>query len=262
MGLIIDRNVEYLGARYAAGLSAGSVEIDFATIQTGKENVTIPQDQFSQAEIRHLLGDLDSMARQRANEEIAAIVAEAFPAIMAAVRWAKVKAAAEYKGARGIGQQLAVSWLRPVHIGGVTTPITNNSTSGASMGLYGGTGAAVYSWLPTTQWAAGTAKTWYPSQTMTENSAIVHLGFLETEAIPKVSAYRFTISGQNTPVLPLRFSAQRRQSEKDPLVAKLVEPVIFGPKQLCVGDLYPEKSGESQPEDLAIVVTLAQNLTA
>ncbi len=234
------------------------LDIEYATIQTQRKSVTVEQAQFSSEEVKTLLGDLDALARGNLNPEVAAMVANAFPAILAAVRWAKVKGTAEYRGQRAGGRELVATWLRGVHIGDAA--ITNNANT-AGLGMYAGTIAAVYSWLPA-EWVAGTSKNIFPSQVMTEYSAIVWLGYEETEAIPKVDGYRFSIAGQNTPVLPLKFNIQRRQAERDPVVASLLEPVIFGPLQTVRADLYPNITGQSRPEPLAILISTAEKLTA
>lgn len=253
-GTILNQN-----AHYAHEYPHETLDVDYATIQTQRKSVAVEQAQFSSEEVKTLLADLDALAREKSNPEVAAMVANGFPAILTATRWAKVKGTGEYRGQRAGGRELVATWLRGVHIGDAA--ITNNANT-AGLGMYAGTIAAVYSWLPTTEWVAGTSKNIFPSQVMTEYSAIVWLGYEETEAIPKVDGYRFSIAGQNTPVLPLKFDLQRRQAERDPTVASLLEPVIFGPLQTVKADLYPNITGQSRPEPLAILISTAEKLTA
>ncbi len=255
MSLIEDMNAGMVREYYDGSVQTGSVD---ATIYVGKKNVGIDQKQFAREEVEQLLADIDAMARTRANQEIAVQLAEAFPAILLATRWAKVKGTQEYAGQDAQGRQLCATLLRGVHIG--DSRITDSLAAGTT-GMYGGTSAAVYSWLPASAWTAGTAKTWFPSQVMAEAAAIVFTGFIETEEIPKVDGYTFTTNGVATPYLPLKFNNQRRSANRDPSVAKLLKPVIFGPQTTVAAALKANKTGDSQPEPIAVLITMAQNLS-
>ncbi len=263
MGLIRDINEKFLhDPAILSQYDSRTFNITNAVVEVPQKSVAVPAASITRDEVDRLIGDLDSLYRTRQNEDVAAIVAESFPAILAAMRWVKTEAKGEYIGQGAVGTQLVATALRPPHIG--KTAITNKDAT-ASVGLYAGdsgaTASSVFSWLPATAWTAGTSKNWYVSQTMAKEAAIVFCGVSETEEIPKVDGVRFTISGINTPVMSLNYTTPRRNSLKEPMVAKLTDPIIFGPNKTCASSFWPTKTGDSQPTPVAVVITMGQNLT-
>ncbi len=263
MGLITDFNAKFIdNPQYTSQYQATTYNITDAVVEVPQRSVMVQAATVTKDEVESLLGDLDSIYRTRANQEVAAIVAEVFPSILAAMRWVKsAGSTGEYVGPGAVGSQLIATQLRPTHIG---QTIMTNSAATASTGLYGGQGGAsvpnTFSWLPATAWTAGTHKHWFPSQTMAKESAIVFCGISEPEEIPKVDAVSFVISGISTPIMTLNFTSQLRNASRDPVVAKLPKPVIFGPQKLCESLFYPAKTGDSQPTPIAILITMGQNL--
>lgn len=231
-----------------------------ATAQVGKRTANIVMAQVSAEEVSRLFSDIDMQVRDGLNQEAAKLIAAASPTILAALREVKNETGSEYGGQRGVGTELVATLVRGVHIG--NTDITNTVASATAKGLYGGTNAAVYSWLPTTNWTAGTAKTILPSQQMAKDAAMVAVGYVEPSEIPKVDGYRWTLAGQTTPVLPLVFEMTKRTNDRDATVGSFVEPVYIGPKQTFAHDLYPHKTGAAEPRLIAVLIAMAKYLTA
>ncbi len=254
MGLIRDfAESRGLISRYTAGN-----EISNALVEVGQMKVSVPQAELIPDEVDRLVTDLDAAYRTRGNEEVAAIVAEATPAIIAALRWAKNERNGEYTGISGVGQQMVATPLRAIYVG--NTSMTNTVASASSKGAYAGTNAAVYSWLPSTTWTAGSNKVLFPSQKMGKDSAIVWCGYAEQEEIPAVDGVSFGVSGQTTPITALNFQTPNRHSIRSPAVAKLQKPVIFGPDRTCVNTLYAGKTKNSEPVPVAVLITAAEFL--
>lgn len=223
----------------------------------GKELTPLKLGPLSAAEAKTLIEDLDKLADSRGNEAIAVAVAEEIDAIITAVRLVNAETRAGYGGITNIGTSLDISWLRGVHVG--DTNITNNAGT-ASKGLYGGTVKAVYTWLQA--FVGGTSQTLYPSQAMAKEAAIVNLGFIDTVEIPKVDGVRFTLSGVNTAVQPLKFNLRNARSAVDTAFCKLKKPVLFAPRKTYACDVFPNISGDSKVEPIALLITMSQNLTA
>ncbi len=263
MGLIKDYAQRFVNDPvFVSQYSANKYNINEAVVEVPLRSVEVPAASISPLEVETLIGDLEALYPTRHNAGVAAMVAEAFPAILAAMRWVKSEAKGEYVGQGAVGTQLVATALRPNHIG--VTAITNSAAT-ASLGLYAGdsgsSSPSVFSWLPATQWTAGTSKNWFLSQIMAKEAAIVFCGMSEPEEIPKVSGVRFTISGMNTPVLTMNFETAERKSLRDPAIAKLTKPIIFGPNKTVRSDMWPSKTGDSQPTPIAVLITMGQNLT-
>lgn len=223
----------------------------------GKDLLPLKLGPLSAHEVQTLIQDLDKMFDNRSNEAIAACVAEEIDAIITTVRLVNAETRAGYGSMTNGGTALDAVLLRGVHVG--TTAITNNAGT-ASKGLYGGTVSAVYDWLKT--WTAGTSQNIYPSQAMAKEAAILWLGFMDTVSTPRVDGVKFTLNGVATAVQTLKFNIRRAQADTDPAFVKLKKPVLFAPRKTCAVDLYPNVSGDSKIEPVAILVTMSQNLSS
>ncbi len=223
----------------------------------GKDKLPVKLGPLEAAEVKTLIEDLDKVYDSREHESIAVAVAEEIDAIITAVRLVNAETRAGYGSMTNGGTALDAVPLRGVHVG--TATITNNANT-ASKGLYAGTISAVYDWIKS--WTAGTSQILYPSQAMAKEAAILWLGFIDTVAIPKVDGVKFTLNNVDTAVQSLKFNHRHAHSDIDTSFVKLKKPVLFAPRKTCALTLYPNISGDSKVEPVALLITMAQNLTA
>lgn len=234
-----------------------TVTVTSVLTDIGKERLPIKLGPLDASEVKTLIEDLDKTYDSREHEAIAVAVAEEIDAIITAVRMVNAETRAGYGSITNGGTALDAVPLRGAHVG--TTTITNNAGT-VSKGLYAGTVSAVYDWIKS--WAAGTSQILYPSQAMAKEAAIVWLGFIDTVAVPKVDGVKFTLNGVDTAVQSLKFNHRHAKSDVDTAFVKLKKPVLFAPRKTCALTLYPNISGDSKVEPVALLITMSQNLTA
>jgi len=229
-----------------------TVTVTDALITPGKESVEVKCSSVSRAEVEALLRTIDLLANSYQNEAIAVAVAEVFPTILTAMRWVKTESKQAYMGIKAMGGGLAAVWLRPEDVGGSIL----NPAGTAAKGLYGGTSGGVYSWLHT--FTEGTSANMIPEQTMKEEAACVHIGLIDTVAVPKCDRIKFTLAGTPTPAQSLSLT----QTDGSSLPFTRFElPVVVGPEGKQRIDIDPYISGDSKPELLTILIAKAEDLT-
>ena len=247
MGLVYNQVGTWVKA-YAAGVE----KVKEAVITPGQATTDITVETVSREEIDELAKKLDVLANYRQNEAIAAMVAKSFPAIVTALRWVKAESVQEFRGMKAVGKQLDVAWLVPEDIGGTILDKDQGSNKHAWAEASGYT-----KWLPPAVFAVGTAKPVIPEQTMKDEAACVHLGMIDTVAIPKVNKISFTVSGQRAPDQSLSFT----HTDGSELSFQEYEyPVIVGPKQQQKVEVDGYIAGDSKPELLTLLIAMAEDL--
>ena len=255
MGLVYLKN-EDLVKDYPAKkekIGADTDAVCEALMAHGQETVTKDCDSLTAGEARAILLKLDKLANDRQNDVIAAAVAEAASAVITAVRMVKKETnGSEFRGIKAQGQQLDAVWLTPQMVGGT---ILNTAVAG-SLGLHGGTGAAVLPWLVTVG-TAGTEETMIPEQSMKEEGAVVHIAVMDTVAVPKYNRVLWTIDGTPGHTQPLSLN----QLDGSELAFQAWEmPIIIGPEMSQKLEIDPNIAGDSKIELLSVVIAQASDL--
>jgi len=247
MGLVL----EHLRSRVRS-YPEKTVTLKNAVVTPGQDEVSVDVEAISEEEVKRLVTKLDVLANVRQNESIAAMVVNAWDAILTAVRWVKANTAQEFKGIKAVGKQLDIVWLRPEDVGGSIL----NSASASNKYLYGGA-SAVYTWLHT--FTAGTKDDMIPEQKMKEEAACVHMGMIDTITEPSpVNRITFKVSGQTTPAQSLSFT----HTDGSALPFQEFElPVVVGPKQTQEIYVDPYISKDGRPELLTFLIAMAEDLT-
>lgn len=227
-----------------------------ALIEPGKLEAEVKPAGLSADEVNAILLKLDMLAMESANPAIAAMVAEEVESILVAVRMVKAQANASFAGILGSGSNLDIKWLRPKDVGG---PILRGTAAAGALGLYGGGGGAVFTWLNT--FAANTSQSIIPSQTMLEEGAVVHLGGIDPVEVPKLESIRFTLSGIPSPAQSLACNIRKSFGTDDVPVVRFEKPVIVGPEKTQLIDVMPNISGDSKFQLLSFIIARAQDLT-
>ncbi|MBA7610068.1 hypothetical protein ES703_17273 [subsurface metagenome] len=152
-----------------------------ALIIPGQDKASTKLAYLSSAEVEAILIKLDLLALNRQNSVITAILAEEADSILMAIRRVKAETKENFRGILGAGASLDICWLRPHHVG---DKYLLNSAATASTGLWGGTVAAVYTWLHTV--AAHTEDCIIDEQKMIKEAAVIHLGAIDPIEVPKL----------------------------------------------------------------------------
>lgn len=250
MGLVYRTNQQMI-MHYDAGMA----EVDNALITPGQDKVVVKVAEVDADEVRRLLQKIDAIANSYMNEAVAVTYAEVFPAILTAMRMVKEETKAPFKGMVASGTELDAVALIPENFGGA---ILNPAATG-STGLYGGTAAGVYTWMNASSFTAGTSDDLMPEQIMDKYAAVVHIGAIDTVAVPKINRIRFTISGIATPAQPTVFNI-RGVNGTTPFV-RFERPVIVGPLKKQKIDVDPNIAGYSKFELLSVLIAKADVLT-
>lgn len=226
-----------------------------ALITPGQDAVSVKCGPLSRAEVEAVLIKLDLLALNRQNPVITAILAEEADSILMAIRRVKAETKEAFRGILGAGASLDICWLRPHHVG---DKYLLNSAATASTGLWGGTVAAVYTWLHTV--VANTVDNIIDEQTMIEDAAVIHLGAIDPIEVPKLEAITFKISGITSPAQSLAFSKRSTFGTELTPVVRFEKPVFVGPEKKQEIGLYPQVAGDTRFELLSLLITKAENL--
>ena len=227
-----------------------------AVVEPGKFAVDIPVAPLTQDEVDLLCHKLDNqLALSTQQDAIAKMIAEELPSIIMLVRMVKWQASGAFAGVLGAGLNLDMMWLRPKDVGGT---LLNPAATG-SKGLYGGTSAAVYTWLQT--FVANTKQSIVPEQSMSQYAGVIHLGVFDSIETPKVNAVQFTLAGIPTPPQSLALDARRENGECfDNSFVRFEKPVIVGPLQKQLVEVMPNISGDTKLQLLTLLVARVQDL--
>lgn len=222
-------------------------------VNPSQENPTFELAGLSADESGAILKKLDSMAPGW-SPQVAMMVAEGAKAVIQAVRLVKAQSKQEFRGIFGQGAGLDLRWLRPKDIGGaILSPATTTS-----VGLYAGTGAAVYTWLSTL--TVNTNASPIPSQTMELYAALVYFGFINPIENPPEDVVEFQLYGVTAPAQSCDFRQIKTINGNELYVARLEKPVIVPPLGIQRLRTYPTRSGDTKFQPLCIVVARAQEL--
>jgi hypothetical protein len=236
----------------------GSFVVTEAVINPGQANAPVAVASFSAQESKTLLLKLDALCSNLNNSLISNLVAENAENVFVAVRMAKAQAKGVFAGILGAGTMLDIKWLRPKDIGGAI--LSPASTSGT--GLYGGTGAAVFTWLAST--TANNSKDLIPAQTMEQFASVIHLGAIEPIEVPKMTDITFTLGGQATPAESIGQNIKQflGTANNDIQVTRFEKAIIVGPLQSQYIKVMPGISGSTKFQLLSIICARIQELTA
>lgn len=226
-----------------------------ALIEPGKAEASAKCAELTSAEVERILLKVDQLALSRQNEAIAVMLAEEMESILIAARMVKTESKAAFAGILGVGSQLDVMWLRPKDVGG---SLLRGTADAGSLGLYGGGGGAVYTWLQT--FIADTSDDIIPEQSMAEEAAVIHLGLIDPVEVPKCNAIRFTLAGIAAPAQSLPFNLRKSFGTEDMPVVRFEKPIIIGPEKKQKIDIMPNISGDSKPQLLSLLFGQAQDL--
>ena len=226
-----------------------------ALITPGQDAVSVKCGPLSKAEVDAILIKLDLLSLNRQNPAISAILAEEADSILVAIRRVKAETKENFRGILGAGASLDICWLRPHHVG---DKYLLNSAATTDVGLWGGTVAAVYTWLHTL--VANTADNIIDEQTMVKEAAVIHLGAIDPIEVPKLEAITFKISGITSPAQSLAFSKRSTFGTELTPVVRFEKPVFVGPDKKQEIGLYPQVSGDTKFELLSLLITKAENL--
>lgn len=226
-----------------------------ALVEPGKGEAELKLAPLTAEEVDAILLKLDMLAMDKANAAVAAIVAEETESILMAIRLVKDESKASFGGILGAGAQLDLMWLRPKDVGGALM----NPAATAGLGLYGGASGGVYTWLNT--FVANTPQSIIPTQTMDEEAAVIHLGAIDTIAVPKLNAIRFTLAGIPGPAQSLPCNLREAFGDNDISIVRFEKPIICGPEKTQLIDVMPAISGDSKFELLSFIIAKAEKLT-
>lgn len=229
-----------------------------ALMTPGKSDTTKKLAPLSSDEVNRILLKLDMLAMGRNHDGIATMVAEEAASILYAIRLCKDETKSNFAGILAAGSELDFRWLRVQDIGATATL---NAAATGSLGAYGGTSAAVYSWNHT--FTAGSIAEIIPEQTSAEEMALIHLGIIDTisSGIPKCNGIEFSLSGISAPAQCIDMAIRRSVGSEDLPFARFEKPIIIGPETMQKVRLVANISGDSKPQLLSILVARAQNLT-
>lgn len=226
-----------------------------ALITPGQDAVSVKCGPLSKAEVTAILIKLDLLALNRQNSAITAMLAEEADSILVAIRRVKAETKEAFRGILGAGASLDIGWLRPHHVG---DKYLLNSAATSTTGLWGGTNAAIYTWLHTV--VANTSDNIIDDQTMVSEAAVIHLGAIDPIEVPKIDAITFKISGITSPAQSLAFSKRSTFGTELTPVVRFEKPVFVGPDKKQEIGLYPQVSGDTKFELLSLLIAKAENL--
>ena len=247
MGLVYNENLELI-----RDYPDGQESIVEALHTIGTDAVEVGVAAVTEKEVRAYLQKIDLLAHSKQNEGISIAVSDAFPTLLTAMRMVKKESKQPFRGIKGSGAALDIVWLIPEHVGGVIL----NPLATASKGLYGGTSAAVRTWLQT--FVAGTSDDIIPSQVMKEEAAVVHIGAIDTVDVPKVNRIKFTLAGQVTGSQSVHHNFY---DGSDLPFARWELPVLVPPEGTQLIDVDPYISGDSKFELISFLIAKAEDLT-
>jgi len=250
-------SVSQVNAHLIKDYVAGTERWSKALIVPGQDGVSTTLASLSPAEVEAILTKLDLLALKRQNSAITAMLAEEADSILTAVRLVKTETKENFRGILGAGAALDICWLRPKHVGDTT--LLNTVSGATAKGLWGGTNAAVYTWLHTV--VAATADCILDEQKMGEESVLIHLGAIDPIEVPKLEAISFKISGITCPAQSLPFSKRSSFGTELTPVVRVEKPVIVGPEKMQEINLFPQVAGDTRFELLSLLITKAENLT-
>ena len=252
MGLVYQTNKGLLKA-----FVEETIKYKNALIEPGRAEAEVKLASLSVEEVDAILLKLDILASEKANPAIAAMVAEETASILVAIRMVKAETKAAFAGILGAGSNLEIMWLRPQDVGGT---ILRGTASAGSLGLWGGSGGAVYTWLKT--WVTGgTKETMVPEQTMAEEGAVVHLGAIDPIEVPKCTAIQFTLAGLLSPPQSLSRNIRKSLGTEDISVMRFEKPIIVGPeKSQKVEVNATTTNGDTKLQLLSLLIARAQSL--
>ncbi|MBA7636977.1 hypothetical protein ES703_44609 [subsurface metagenome] len=239
-------------------LAEATIKYSKALIEPGKLEAEVKVAPLTADEVNLILLKLDILASEKANPAIAAMVAEEAESILLAIRMVKAETKASFAGILGSGANLDIMWLRPQDIGG--SPMRGTADVG-SLGLWAGTGAAVYTWLHA--WTtAHTAENMIPSQTMAEEGAVIHLGAIDPIEVPKCNAIQFTLAGIPSPPQSLSRNIRKGFGTEDVPVMRFEKPIIVGPEKTQLVQVNATTSGgDTRLQLLSLLITKAETLS-
>lgn len=234
-----------------------TVKWDQAVIEPGREAAEVKLASLSKEEVKAILLKLDVLASEAANPAIAAMVTENVESILVAIRMVKAETKAPFAGILGAGANLDIMWLRPQDVGG---SILRGIAAAGSLGLWGGSGGAVYTWLKT--WTTGgTKETMVPSQTMAEEGAVVHLGAMDPIEVSKCTAIQFTLAGLVSPPQSLNHNIRKGLGTEDIPVVRFEKPIIVGPEKTQLVEVNATTTGgDIRLQLLSLLIARAQSL--
>jgi len=245
MGLVYKTN-QHLIMHYDAGTAA----VDNALITPGQDRVVVKVAEVDAEEVQSLLQKVDAIANSYINEAVAVAYAETFPVVLTAMRMVKEEAKAPFKGIIASGTELDATALIPEDVGGTVL-----GAGGSGLYLYAA-GTVIRTWLET--FATGTAEAMIPEQTMSQYAAVVHIGAIDSVAVPKVNRIKFTLSGVPTPAQPTIFNI-RGVNGTAPFV-RFQKPVLVGPLKKQKVEVDPNITGDSKFELMSVLIARADVL--
>ena len=237
--------------------SEGSTKVRKALMQTGQGEVDAKAANLTAEEVERILLKLDMLANSAQDEAIAVMIGEEVESILAAIRMVKDETKEPFMGIQGLGSSLDIAWLRPRNVGETNTL---NSAATAGLGLYSGTSGGVYSWLKSH--VAGTAQDMIPTQTMSEEAAVIHLGAIDPVEEPKCNAITFYIASVASPTQSMKFNIRRGGGNYSTPFVRFEKPIIIGPEKSQRVSVVPNITGDSKVELLSLLVTKASLLVA
>jgi hypothetical protein len=244
---------------YLKAMPGGSFNIDTALIDSGKAVSQQTLAGLTLDEVNAIISKLDMMFRSTEQLDVANMMAEEIPSILSAIQLVKWQTQSSFGGILAQGTQLEIWPLRPKDVGGT---LLNPAATG-SKGLYGGTSAAVYSWL-TTGLTGGTAANIIPSQTMWQYAGMIYLGGIEKIEVPKIAGIQFTLAGIASPPQPVTYNIKKTFGyNSDISFFRLEKPVIIPPLKLQLVQVMPDGTAtatlDTNFELIALVIAQAQN---
>jgi hypothetical protein len=226
-----------------------------AVINPGQTSAPVSLAAFSAAEAERLLLALDALCSEVNNDLIGTVIAENAESIFIAARMAKDQAKGEFAGILAAGTMMAIKWLRPKDVGG---PILRGTAAAGALGLYGGGGGAVYTWLygDTVNVLANLV----PSQTMEQFASVIHLGAIEPIEVPKITDVVFTLGGVTTPYQSIGQNVKKTigNAGNDVQVTRFEKPIIVGPLQSQAISVLPGITGDTKFQLLSLIIARAQ----
>jgi hypothetical protein len=207
-------------------------------------------------EATEILKKLDSMASPW-GPQVMNMVTEGASGVIAAVRWLKAQPGVGlFRGVFAQGSAMDLRWLDAKDVGGVL--LRGRSVAAGTLGLYGGTGGAVYTWLYTM--AANATNTMIPMQTMDQYAAMVYFGFIDAMEVPTVSKWQLALSGVNFTIQPADFRMIKTFDGNEMPTVKFEKPVLVGPMVQQTWSLYSFRAGDTRIQPIAILVARAQDM--
>lgn len=232
---------------------AGSL-IDFV-VDPSQENPTPKLGKLSTKEATAVLKRLDSMASAWC-PQVSLMAEEGALAVIQGVRLLKAQpGVGEFRGIFSQGSNVNMRWLRPKDVGGA---ILRGTAAAGTLGLYGGGGGAVYTWLYS--FTVNNTAHMVPSQTMSQFGALVYFGFMDPIETPPVEAWQLTLSGIAFTAEPADFKMIKTFNSNELPVVKFEKPVIVGPMVQQALDVWPWRTGDGKTQPVAVLIARAQDL--